>query len=377
LARIEEAKRALEERARQRHENAMKRHEERLRQREEEKSQTGHSPGGNPPEPPAASGPDKKDQHNFTDADSRIMKSHGAFEQCFNAQAAVDVEDMLIVGTSLSNNAADATSLGDTLESIEENNNDLPGAVVADAGYMSDNNVADCVERGIDPYFAVGRDKHNATLGQRLGKRQRAPKGLSETRKHMWHKVRDEFGKDILQRQYPGEADGFKVVSFAGGTCCVYTDEQKTRAYKVYMPDNEGQRDPASMKFGSDSQEYADHEIRVVQTLGIEGACPADDGSLSRRSFLDGNNEIPAVVSMEYIDIGKVPIEDDELIEKEVVRLVDVLHKHKAMPRGASDLTWDAGRQRLIIMDPAEIKFEADVQRSDIEHWVRDQLLYI
>lgn len=199
LAKIEEAKRALEERARQRHDEAMKCHEERMRQREDERNRTGRNFGGKPPEPPVASGPEKKDQHNFTDADSRIMKSKGSFEQCFNAQAAVDVEDMLIVGTSLSNNAADAQTLQDTLASVESNTHDKPGVALADAGYMSDDNVAFCEEENIDPYFAVGRDKHNAPLKQRLTKNRQAPKGLSPVRKHMWKKVHHEFGKELYK----------------------------------------------------------------------------------------------------------------------------------------------------------------------------------
>ena len=47
-------------------------------------------------------GPRPKDQYNFTDPESRIMKDGGSFEQCYNAQAAVEVETMLIVGAQVS-----------------------------------------------------------------------------------------------------------------------------------------------------------------------------------------------------------------------------------------------------------------------------------
>jgi transposase len=199
LAKIEEAKRAIEERARQRHEDVMGRYREHVRRREEEKERTGRGPGGKPPQPPSFSGPQAKDQHNFTDPDSRIIKSKGGFEQCYNPQVAVDVEDMLIVGTSVSNNATDSTSLPETLDDIERNTNDRPGAVVADAGYMSEDNVTASEQRGIDPYFAVGRDKHNAPLKQRLGINARAPKGLSPTRRHMWKKLHHEFGRELYR----------------------------------------------------------------------------------------------------------------------------------------------------------------------------------
>lgn len=199
LAKIEEAKRAIEERARQRHEDVMGRYKEHMRRREDEKKQTGHLAKGREPQPPMASGPEKKDQHNFTDPDSRIMKSKGGFEQCYNPQAAVDVEDMLIVGTTMTNNATDSTSFTDTLDDIERATNERPGAAIADAGYMSEENVGRCEARGIDAYFAVGREKHNVALKQRLGKNRRAPKGLSPVRKHMWQKVHHEFGRELYK----------------------------------------------------------------------------------------------------------------------------------------------------------------------------------
>ncbi|MFT6864620.1 MAG: hypothetical protein ACJAVK_003188, partial [Akkermansiaceae bacterium] len=35
---------------------------------------------------------------NFTDPESRIMKTGDGFQQCYNVQAAVDTSTMLIVG---------------------------------------------------------------------------------------------------------------------------------------------------------------------------------------------------------------------------------------------------------------------------------------
>src|SRR3546814_3438158 len=62
---------------------------------------TGKKPGGKPPTPPTA-GPRADDQINLTDADSRIMKtSGGGFEQCYNGQAVVDSESMLILAPHL------------------------------------------------------------------------------------------------------------------------------------------------------------------------------------------------------------------------------------------------------------------------------------
>ena len=40
-------------------------------------------------------------QDNFTDPDSRIMKTGTGFEQCFNAQAAVDSHRQIVVAAEL------------------------------------------------------------------------------------------------------------------------------------------------------------------------------------------------------------------------------------------------------------------------------------
>ena len=57
------------------------------------KREVGRKPGGKNPEPPT-SGPQDKDQINLTDEESRIMKVGGGFDQCYNAQAAVDTDSM-------------------------------------------------------------------------------------------------------------------------------------------------------------------------------------------------------------------------------------------------------------------------------------------
>src|SRR6516162_3274863 len=61
----------------------------------------GKKPGGKPPAPPVA-GPGPSDQINLTDADSRIMPvAGGGFEQCYNAQAAVTADSLLVVATDV------------------------------------------------------------------------------------------------------------------------------------------------------------------------------------------------------------------------------------------------------------------------------------
>ncbi len=108
LVRLEEAKAVLEARAKERVATEQAEYEAKLTLREERERTTGRRPGGRPPTPPTK-GPRDDDQYNFTDPESRIMKSstHAGFEQDDNAQVAVDQESLLIVGCALSNHPND------------------------------------------------------------------------------------------------------------------------------------------------------------------------------------------------------------------------------------------------------------------------------
>jgi len=75
--------------------------------------------GGNEPKPPSAT-PEAKDQYNFTDPESRIMKVGNGehFEQSYNAQAAVDTEgSMLVLGAYVTDAANDKQQLKPAVQS--------------------------------------------------------------------------------------------------------------------------------------------------------------------------------------------------------------------------------------------------------------------
>ena len=74
LARLAEAKAVLEARAAERAAAEQAEYEAKLAQREERERTTGRKPRGRPPTPPTP-GPRDGDQYNFTDPESRIMKS--------------------------------------------------------------------------------------------------------------------------------------------------------------------------------------------------------------------------------------------------------------------------------------------------------------
>ena len=160
LANLAEAKRVLDERAKERDEKEKAAYDEKVHEREEKVRKTGRRPGGRDPKPPTP-GPRDKDQYNFTDPESRIMKnsSDGGFDQSYNAQAAVDQATLLIVGNHLSNHPSDTAEALPTIDAIPTQLG-LPKAVAMDCGYFTQNNLDGLASRAIDPYIATGRDAH-------------------------------------------------------------------------------------------------------------------------------------------------------------------------------------------------------------------------
>ena len=170
LKAIARAKAIIEERAAQRFAQEQKEYKEKVAKRRAKARDTGKKPRGRAPKPPTP-GPRKKDQVNLTDEESRIMPSSDkGFVQAYNAQAAVDVETMLMVESHISQAPNDKQELTSTLASL----NDLPeklgtvDTLLADAGYYSDDNVASCVGSGVEPYIPPHRDKHNLPLAERF-----------------------------------------------------------------------------------------------------------------------------------------------------------------------------------------------------------------
>lgn len=186
LAKIRAAKEALERQAR----------EAETARRAELEAQ------GKTPRPPRDGSdpftPKPTAQRNFTDPDSKIMKtSDGAFHQCYNGQAIVDSLAQVIVVAELSDQAPDARQLEPALDQLAGNldaiDAELPdGAVLtADAGYFSEENIRITTEHGLDGHIATGRFKHtepaaparrgpipkNASPKQRMARKLATKKG--------------------------------------------------------------------------------------------------------------------------------------------------------------------------------------------------------
>ena len=89
-------------------------------------------------------------QENFTDPDSRIMKrGSSGFEQCYNAQIAVDEAEQIIVAAAVTQSASDVHQLEPLMEQIQETAGQHPDKTLADAGYRSEANPASSVFRAL------------------------------------------------------------------------------------------------------------------------------------------------------------------------------------------------------------------------------------
>src|SRR6202023_3460731 len=109
---------------------------------------------------PPSGVPEDNAQRNFTDPETRIMKTKDGFIQGYNAQAAVDAEHQIIVSCDLTNQGTDSAQLLPLMDQIKANTEVLPKQVSADAGYASDANLKGLEEREIDGFVAAGRQKH-------------------------------------------------------------------------------------------------------------------------------------------------------------------------------------------------------------------------
>jgi transposase len=168
LANLAQAKAVLEARAQERYEAEQAEYEAKLRAREEKARETGRQPRGRKPQPPVP-GPRARDQYNFTDPDSPIMKNstNAGFDQHYNVQVGVDQESILIVANMVSNHPNDKAEAIPTVDAIPRQIG-KPGAAAMDNGYFSAANIEQLEARGIEPYIATGREPHHQSWQARF-----------------------------------------------------------------------------------------------------------------------------------------------------------------------------------------------------------------
>ncbi len=161
--------------------------------------------------------PDPRAQSNFTDPESRIMRtSTEGYQQCYNAQTAVDGENQLVVGASVTDNGSDQGELTARLDEVEADFGERPEEVLADAGYNGEEELAELETRGIVGFVALGREgkKQGAVnaekrpAGARMVKRLATPEGRARYARRKWlSEAPNGWIKEVL---------GFRRFSFRG-----------------------------------------------------------------------------------------------------------------------------------------------------------------
>jgi transposase len=199
LVNLAEAKAVLEVRAQERYEAEQAEYEAKLRAREEKARQTGRQPRGRAPKPPVP-GPRDKDQYNFTDPDSRIMKNsnNDGFDQHYNAQAAVDQDNLLIVANGLSNHPVDTAEAIPTLSAVPAELG-RPKAAAMDCNYFSPNNIQALEALGIDPYIATGREPHHRSWRTFFAETSAPPSDDASPIVKMAYKLQTDVGQAIYR----------------------------------------------------------------------------------------------------------------------------------------------------------------------------------
>lgn len=154
---------------------------------------------------PAAALPDAKAQRNFTDPESKIMKSpNQGWEQCGNAQAVAN-EAQIIVSADVTDQANDRRQVQPMVAATVANLNalgvsDTIKSLTADAGYYSEANVTglEAHERIDEAYLATGRLKHHEALA--AAPKGRPPRGLS-VKQRMARKLKTKRGRAEYARR--------------------------------------------------------------------------------------------------------------------------------------------------------------------------------
>jgi transposase len=189
LQRIATARAKIEARAKERFEREQAEHQAKLAARQAREKATGKKPGGKPRKRtfivsdkrslmPPVEGPQPTDQINLTDEESRIMPvSGGGFEQCYNAQAVVAEDSLLVVATNVVQAPNDKQQLEPMLAKINALPENLGKAdvMLGDNGYFNAANVTACLAARLEPLLAMARDLHYPSLSEQRHPGARPP----------------------------------------------------------------------------------------------------------------------------------------------------------------------------------------------------------
>jgi len=199
LINLSRARAVLEMHAEEQYQAEKAEYEAKLREREEKARRKKRKPRGRKPKPPEP-GPRDKDQYNFTDPESRIMKNSNnkGFDQHYNVQVVVEQDSFLIAAHTLSNHPTDRNEAIPTLDAIPPQVG-KPEAGALDAGYFSEHNIAEMERREIEPYIATGREPHYKSWRERFAELPAPPPEDATPTVKMAYKLRTEIGQAIYR----------------------------------------------------------------------------------------------------------------------------------------------------------------------------------
>jgi transposase len=201
---LEKARQVIEERYKEARQEKQAGYDEKKRNRDEQRKE-GKKPRGREPEPPAEK-PDDKNQFNFTDPESRIMRAgtKDHFEQAFNAQAVVDTEgSMLVLGQRVTTHVNDKEELAADVNCVSEDVREIRDAS-ADTGYFSEKAVTAVEKEGRGPkvYCAVERQSHHRTIADILKKEEPEEPGAdASVKEKMLRRLKTQEGKRIYKKR--------------------------------------------------------------------------------------------------------------------------------------------------------------------------------
>lgn len=192
LAKIREAKAALEA-------EAQAAAETRRKDRQEKEAQSDKPlPGRKPNLDPT---PQDGAQRSFTDPDSRIMKgADGAFLQAYNGQAAVDGDHQVIVACALSQEANDKHLLTPLVEQTIAKTGAKPAVVLADPGYYSEENMNAMQSLEVKALLPPDKERCGTPSDPAPDLSEEAFAALSAKEK-MRHLISTEEGRDAYRRR--------------------------------------------------------------------------------------------------------------------------------------------------------------------------------
>jgi transposase len=212
------AKQEIEARASVRYEKELTEYEAKQDKRTRLEEKTGKKPRGKAPKPPEA-GPKDKDQVNLTDEQSRIMpSSSGGFEQSYNAQASVDIESGLIITNHVTQHTNDKQAVVPTLEQLQQQQASLGKVdnLLADAGYLSEQNINASDKAQITPYISTHRERHNPALLDRFAVQLDNPPETADPVEAMKHRLGTKEINHRTHLWHHKTRSGIQTVSVAG-----------------------------------------------------------------------------------------------------------------------------------------------------------------